>query len=216
MKTDAQLKLDVTSELEWDPAIIPTHIGVAVNEGVVTLTGHIGTYAEKASVERALKRVAGVKAYALELDVKLAPDHRRSDTEIAQAAQAALKWQAAVPDDKIQVKVEKGWITLSGEVPWDYQRVAATKAVRSLIGVVGVSNDIVLKDQPVSSNVADRIREALVRHAEREAKDVRVEVSGRQVTLRGTVDSWEDRVVAQGAAFSAPGVASVVNELRLG
>jgi len=163
MKTDAQLKLDVASELAWDPAIDSNHVGVAVNEGVVTLTGHIETYAEQAVVERALERVAEVKAYALELEVRLAPDHRRSDAEIAQAAESALKWHALVPDDSMQVMVKKGRITLMGEVPWDHQRTAAMKAVRSLIGVVGVDNDIVLKHRPTPSNVDDRIRKALVR-----------------------------------------------------
>lgn len=215
MKTDAQLKQDIVAELDWDPSVRPEHIGVAVSNGVVTLTGHIETHAEKTAVERAVKRVAGVKAYALELDVRLASDHRRSDTEIAQIAQSALKWDARVPADDIQIKVEKGWITLSGEVQWDYQRVAAAKAVRSLMGVVGVSNDITLKPRTVPANLPERIRDALVRHAEREARDIQIDVDGNQVTLRGTVDSWEDRVVAQGAAFSAPGVTRVVNELQL-
>lgn len=216
MKTDAQLKQDVTAELAWDPAINATQIGVAVDQGVVTLTGHLPTYAEKQAVEHALKRVSGVKAFALELDVKLSPEHRRSDTEIAQAAESALKWHALVPDDLIQLKVEKGWVTLSGEVPWDYQRVAAEKSVRALTGVMGVTNAITLTSRPATAHVADRIREALVRHAQREARDIQIEVSGGQVTLRGTVDSWDDRKVAQGAAFSAPGVTHLINDLRIG
>ena len=215
MKTDSQLKKDVTAELEWDPSIDPTHVGVAVADGVVTLTGHLSTFAEKYAIERAVQRVQGVKAIAVELDVKLEPGHRRSDTDIAVAVESALQWHALVPAERIQAQVEKGWVTLKGEVEWDYQRRNAEKATRNLMGVMGVSNAITLKPAVTPAKVADRIREAMARHAEREAKHIEVMVSGSAVTLRGAVDSWAERNAAFGAAWSAPGVLSVVNEIKV-
>jgi osmotically-inducible protein OsmY len=215
MKTDAQLKRDVTAELEWEPSINASHVGVAVNDGVVTLTGHLDTFAEKYAIERAVQRVAGVKAIAVELDVKLDPGHKRSDSEIAAAAETALKWHSLVPAERIQVKVEKGWVTLKGEVDWNYQRESAEKVVRPLTGVVGVSNAITLKVTTTPANVATRIGDALARHAEHEAKHIEVIVNGSVVTLRGHVDSWAERTAAYGAAWSAPGVLSVVNEIKV-
>ena len=215
MKTDAQLKADVSAELEWEPSINASHVGVAVDNGVVTLTGHLDTFAEKFAVERAVQRVQGVRAIALELDVKLEPGRKRSDSEIAAAAESALKWHSLVPEEKIQVKVEKGWVTLKGEVDWDYQRRSADQAVHPLTGVVGVSNTITLKSRTTPTNVANRIREALARHAEREAKHIELIVNGSAVTLRGNVDSWAERGAAYGAAWSAPGVLSVVNEIKV-
>lgn len=215
MKTDAQLKKDVTAELEWDPSINASRVGVAAADGVVTLTGHLNTFAEKHAIERAVQRVQGVKAIALELDVKLEPGHKRSDSEIAAAVESALLWHALVPAERIQVKVEKGWVTLKGEVDWEYQRQNAEKSVRPLTGVVGISNTITLKPSVTPAKVADRIRDAMARHAEREAKHIEVMVSGSAVTLRGTVDSWAERNAAFGAAWSAPGVLSVVNEIRV-
>ena len=215
MKTDAQLKADVSAELEWEPSINASHVGVAVDNGVVTLTGHLDTFAEKFAVERAVQRVQGVRAIALELDVKLEPGRKRSDSEIAAAAESALKWHSLVPEEKIQVKVEKGWVTLKGEVDWDYQRRSADQAVHPLTGVVGVSNTITLKSRTTPTNVANRIREALARHAEREAKHIEVIVNGSAVTLRGNVDSWAERGAAYGAAWSAPGVLSVVNAIKV-
>jgi osmotically-inducible protein OsmY len=215
MKTDVQLKKDVIAELEWDPAINASQVGVGVKDGVVTLTGHLDTYAEKYAIERAVQRVHGVKAMAVEVDVKLDPRHKRSDSEIAEAAEMAFKWHTLVPADRIQVKVEKGWVTLKGEVDWEYQRQSAEKAVRPLTGVVGVSNAISLKPGTTPANVSTRIRDALARHAEHQAKHIEVTVNGAVVTLHGTVDSWTERAAASSAAWSAPGVASVVNELKV-
>ncbi len=215
MKTDAQLKKDVIAELDWEPAVNASHVGVAVTDGVVTLTGHLDTFAEKHAIERAVQRVAGVKAIAVEVDVKLDPGHKRSDSEIAAAAESALKWHSFVPADRIQLRVEKGWVTLSGEVDWNYQRMSAEKAVRPLTGVVGVSNAITLKASTTPANVAGRIRDALTRHAQHEAKHIEVIVNGSVVTLRGNVDSWPERAAAYGAAWSAPGVLSVVNEIKV-
>jgi osmotically-inducible protein OsmY len=215
MKTDEQLKKDVTAELEWDPSLNASHVGVAVKNGVVTLSGHLDTYTEKAAIERAVSRVEGVKAIAVEVDVKLDPRHKRSDTEIATAAESALMWHPQVPADRIQVKVEKGWITLKGEVDWDYQRRKAENAVRSLIGVMGVVNNISIKSSVTPANVLSRIRDAFTRHAEREAKDIEAIVKGSTVTLRGTVDSWPERTAAFGAAWAAPGISEVINEIKV-
>jgi osmotically-inducible protein OsmY len=213
MKTDAQLKADVARELDWDPAINAAQVGVAVKDGVVTLTGHMDTYAEKFAAERATKRVNGVRAVAVEMDVKLAPHHERNDTEIAQAIESALKWHALIPAERIQVKVEKGWVSLSGEVDWEYQREAVQKTVRPLTGVLGVFNDIKLKPRVAPGNVSKLIQEALTRHAEREAKHIQVSVSGSTVTLSGNVDTWAERAAADGAAWSAPGIGQVINRL---
>lgn len=215
MKTDAQLKDDVSTELDWDPSIHASQVGVAVKNGVVTLSGHLDTYQEKYAIEKAVGRIEGVKAIAVELDVKLDSGHKRSDTEIATAAEAALKWHSQIPEEKIQVRVEKGWITLKGEVDWDYQRKNAEKAVRPLVGVVGVTNGITLKEAVAPADVAGSIRNAFVRHAEREAKKVEVSVRGATVTLRGTVDSLAERAAAVGAAWAAPGISNVVNEIDI-
>lgn len=215
MKTDADLKRDIEDELEWDPAVRAAAIGVAVKDGVATLTGHIETYAEKHAAEKAVRRVAGVKAIALELDVRLSPEHRRSDTDIALAAEQSLKWNTLVPD-KIRLTVEKGWITLRGEVEWDFQRRSAENAVRSLTGVVGISNQVTLKPAPVKAeDLQTRIADALKRQVEREIDNIEIRVDGSTVTLRGHVNSWHERDAAGGAAWSAPGVLVVVNELRV-
>lgn len=216
MKTDAQLKADISNELQWDPAVDATHIGVAVKDGVVTLTGHLDTYAEKFAVERAVQRVEGVRALAIELDVKLAPGHRRSDSEIAEAIEHTLRWNVAIPHERIRIQVEKGWVSLAGDVDWEFQRRSAERAVRQLTGVVGVSNGIAIKAAMAQGDVSTRIRQALSRHAERQARHIEVSISGSTVTLRGHVDSWPEREAAQGAAWSAPGVSLVVNELRVG
>jgi osmotically-inducible protein OsmY len=215
MKTDEQLKKDVVAELDWEPSVKATHVGVAVSGGVVTLTGHLDTFAEKHALERAVQRVQGVKGIAVEVDVKLDPTHHRSDTDIAAAAESAFQWHALVPHDRIQVMVEKGWVTLRGQVNWDYQRREAEKAVRSLTGVVGVSNAITLTPGVVQTDVATRIHDALVRHAEDEAKGIEIRVSGAAVTLRGKVASWRESSAASTAAWSAHGVTSVLNELKV-
>lgn len=216
MKTDAHLKADVTEELAWDPAVNATGIGVAVKDGVVTLTGHLDSYAEKHAVERAVHRVAGVRGIALELDVKLAPEHKRSDSEIAQAAATALQLNSLVPDEKIQVQVENGRVILTGEVDWGYQLASAEQCVRPLAGVRGLSNRITIKSLASSKDVGAQITAALTRQAAREAKHITVEVEGSVVTLWGKVHSLAEREAAVGAAFSARGVSRVVDKLEVG
>lgn len=214
-KSDSQLKKDVESELEWDAVVKANNIGVATKDGVVTLTGHLDSYAEKYAAERAVQRVQGVKGLAVELDVRLGANAKRTDADLASAAESALRWHALVPEDRVKVMVEKGWVTLSGEVDWEYQRNYAMKAVRPLTGVLGVTNSMSVKPLVTPANIKNRIQGALERQADREAKNIEVVVSGHAVTLKGQVHSWAERTAAQGAAWSAPGITSVVNELRV-
>lgn len=215
MKTDAQLKKDVETELEWDHSINANRVGVMVENGVVTLTGHLGTFAEKAAAERAAKRVAGVRGVAMELGVKLEPHHQISDSEIAAAIQTAFKWHALIPDDRIHFTVEKGWVTLTGMVDWEHQRHNAEVAVAPLTGVVGVINKIHLRERQAPDYVAHRIQDALARYADDEAKRIEVRVDGGTATLRGTVNSWAERDIVQNAAWSAPGIQRVFSELKV-
>lgn len=213
MKTDTQLRNDIQAELNWAPDVKTSDIGVIVKDGVVTLTGHLASHAEKYAVERAVQRVHGVKALAIELTVKLPFDNQRTDADIALAAERALAWNVLVPDDKIRPMVEEGWLTLNGEVEWDYQRSAAENAVRDLMGVTGVSNLVKVKPKVSPADVEKKIHEALSRQADREARQLAIAVDGSQVTLRGTVHSWTERDAVQGAAWATPGVSMVVNDL---
>lgn len=215
MKTDVQLKADVTAELAWDPAINATNIGVMVKDGVVTLSGHLDTFAEKHAAERAAQRVAGVRGIALELDVKLSAEHKRSDSEIAQAAASALLWNSRVPDDSIKVEVEDGWVTLTGEVDWGYQLAAAEHCVRPLTGVRGLSSSITIKPRANSKDISAQISAALMRQAAREARHIGIEVEGGIVTLRGKVHSLAEHDAAVGIAFNAHGVSRVIDKLEV-
>jgi osmotically-inducible protein OsmY len=215
MKTDIQLKDDVTAELAWDPAINAAHIGVMVKDGVVTLAGHLDTFAEKYAVERAARRVAGVRGIALDLEVKLAPNHQRSDSEIAEAAIAALRLHSLIPEGQVKVEVEDGWVTLTGEVDWGYQFASAEQCVRPLKGVRALNNRITIKARASSTNIAAQIAAALKRHAEREANHIGIEVDGGVVTLEGKVNSLAEHDAAMGAAFSTHGVSRVVDHLRI-
>lgn len=214
-KTDSALKADVVNELVWDPSIRETAIGVGIKDGVVTLTGHLDTYAEKDAAMRAVRRVSGVKAIAVEIDVKLSPSHQRSDTDIAKSIELVLQWSTSIPPDSVRVTVDHGWVTLQGEVDWNYQRLNAESVIRPLMGVVGISNDLKLKPRARAADLSRRIEDALRRQALREAQQIHIAVSGDTVTLTGKVHSWHERQAAQGVAWSAPGVRSVVNELQI-
>jgi len=215
MKTDSDIKKDVLSELLWDPLVSDTKVGVTVNEGVVTLTGHLDTYAEKVAAKRAAERVSGVKAIAVEIDVVPVGAHQRSDTEIALAVEHALSWNTSVPQDRVKVTVEKGWVTLTGDLDWNFQRRAVERMVRPLKGVVGITDNIKLKTLPVPLKLRERIQDALTRQAMREARRIDVIVEGSEVTLRGQVHSWAEKNAAEGASWSAPGVVSVNNQLTV-
>lgn len=215
MKTDSELKKDVLTELLWDPLVPEARVGVAVSDGVVTLTGHLDTYAEKVAAKRAAERVAGVQAIAVELDVIPAGVHQRSDTEIAAAVEHALSWNTSVPQGRVRVTVEKGWVTLSGELDWNFQRRAVERMIRPLKGVAGIIDNIQLKALPMPENLSNRIQDALTRQAVREARRIEISVDGSVVTLRGNVHSWAERTAAEGATWSAPGVSRVNNQLTI-
>ncbi|MDP9927984.1 BON domain-containing protein [Variovorax paradoxus] len=215
MKSDTQLRADIQAELEWDPAVASAGVGVIVDHGVVTLTGHVGSYAEKLAAERAALRVRGVKALAVEISVKLAAGYERTDADIAQAAEHALAWNVQVPRDAVKPMVEGGSVTLTGEVEWDYQRQAAESTVRNLLGITGITNLVKIKLQTCSADVERQVQDALIRVFRGEPRQIAVDVAGSQIVLRGKVRSWAELEAAYGAVWSAPGVVSVVNELTV-
>ena len=214
--TDIELRKDVLDELEWDPSIDARTIGVAVEDGIIALTGHVPTYADKTTAERIVKRVHGVIGVANDVDVKLPIAAERDDIDITRSAVNALEWNVSVPEDTVQVTVSHGWVTLDGKVEWYYQKRAAEDAVRVLAGVRGVSNNIAVATKtPKVEDVKGKIEAALKRNAELDAKKIVVQASDGKVTLTGTVRSWVEREDAVSAAWSAPGVTNVVDQIRI-
>jgi osmotically-inducible protein OsmY len=213
---DSVLRQDIIDELEFEPSIDAADIGVAVENGVATLTGHVPTYAQKATIEDVVRRVAGVKGIAQEIEVRPFGANQTADDEIAKRALYMINWNTAVPKNAVQVKVQKGWVTLTGNVEWHYQKIAAGNAVRGLAGVSGVSNIIDLKPRVSVSDVKKRIQDALKRNAEVEAKGIRIDVLDGIVTLEGRVKAWPERDAAERAAWSAPGVKAVVDRITVG
>ncbi len=215
MKTDAQLQQDVMAELKWEPAVHAEQIGVEVKNGVVTLAGEVGSYAEKWHAERAAQRVGGVRALAVEMQVTLSEFGRRSDGDIAASATNILGWTGSLPEGAVKVLVEGGWLTLSGDVEWQYQRQDAADSVRYLLGVTGVSNQIAIKPTLSAGVVKSDIEAALKRRAGADAKTIAVEVQGSDVTLSGTVHSWAERDLATRSAWGSAGVRNVVDNMNL-
>jgi len=215
MKTDSELKQDVLDELKWEASVNEPGIGVAVKDGIVSLSGVVNTYAEKMAAEKAAKRVLGVKAVVENVEVKISGDNKRTDVEIAQVALNNLKWDTMVPKKDIFVKVENGWITLEGKVDWNYQKEAAKNAVQYLFGVRGVSNLIEIKTPIQSDLVKESIKKTFERNAIIDAEKINVRVEGHKVFLTGTVQSWDEQKQANEAAWSAPGVWQVENNLEI-
>lgn len=216
MKSDAQLKQDVCEELEWDPEIRAEGIGVQVNDGVVSLSGQLDSFAAKHAVEEAVQRVPGVRAVAVELDVRMSPEEQRSDADIARGIENALQWSIAIPSDAIKVMVEQGAVTLTGEVDHGYQRAAAANMVRRVRGVANVVNGISVRPTVVPADLAQRITNALSRQAIADAAHLRIAVDGSTVTLSGTLRNWAEIRAARETAWSAPGVTQVVDRMMVG
>lgn len=214
MKTDIELQKDVIDELRWDPSLKEKEIAVSAKDGVVTLTGAVPSYPEKWAAERAAERVFGVKAVANDIEVKLPGDRTRPDSELAHKVVDALEWDIQVPDETIKATVTNGWVTLEGEVAWAFQRDAALRAVRNIVGVRGVTSKLALVPPRVSAyDVTVKIKDALRRRAERDAEAIIVETKDNVVTLKGKVPTFAERRAAEGAAWAAPGVKDVHDEI---
>ncbi|MEH2207432.1 MAG: BON domain-containing protein [Nostoc sp.] len=214
-RTDEEIQKDVLNELKWNPRVQSTEIGVAVKDGIVTLTGWVNSYTKKWAAEEIAHRVRGVLAVANDIEVRLPSFAERTDADIAAAAVRALEWDADLSIDKLDVTVSKGWVTLKGEVEWQYQKIDAERVVHRLSGVKGVTNLITVKPRVTPSELKQKIEQALLRSAETDAQRITVEVEGSKVILKGTVRSWAERQEAERSAWSAPGITSVENWITI-
>jgi osmotically-inducible protein OsmY len=215
MISDHQLRQDVLDELEFEPSVNADHIGVAANAGIITLTGFVSNYGEKLAAERAARRVKGVMAIAEEIEVRLPTDRRLADDEIAGRAVNILKWRVGLPASRIGVKVEKGIVTLTGDVDWRYQKSEAEAAVHNLSGVAGVANLIRISSPVAVTEVREKIQKALQRNADLDASRITVQTDGGKVVLGGKVHAWYERDIAERAAWSAPGVTDVQDHIQV-
>jgi len=214
-RTDEEIQRDVLNELKFEPRVQPNEVGVVVKDGVVTLTGWVDSYAKKWAAEEAAHRVRGVLAVANDIEVRLPTSAERTDPDIAAAAVRALEWDATIPVDKLDITVSKGWVTLRGQVEWQYQKQDAERVVRRLQGVRGVSNLIVVRPRLSPTELKEKIEQALVRTAELDAQGIQVRVEGSKVILEGKVRSWAERDEAERTAWSAPGVTAVENRIQI-
>lgn len=214
--SDSSLRQNILDELEFEPSIDANDIGVAVEDGIVTLSGHVQNYSQKQAAERIVARVKGVRGIAEELEVRYPGGSGVADDEIARRVLDTLKWSTRVPDGKVQVTVQKGWVTLTGSLDWNYQKVGAANAIEDLKGVTGVTNKITIKPQVTSVDVRTRIEEALKRSAEVEAGDIKIDVAADKVTLKGRVKTWSERWLVEDTAWATPGVTHVSDELIVG
>jgi osmotically-inducible protein OsmY len=215
MKTDAQLQYDLTEALNWEPSLNPTHIDVAIRDGVVTLTGFVTSLTEQWTTEHVVKSVSGVKGVADDLEVRMPTENERTDSDLARAAVTALEWNTSVPHNRITVTVRNGWLTLDGTVNWPYQKATAEAAVRPLMGVKGVTNTLVVQPQVAATDISAKIAEAFKRNAALEAQKIWVETVGNRVMLRGNLHSWLERAEAERIATAAPGVIEVENHISV-
>jgi osmotically-inducible protein OsmY len=215
MKTDSQIQKDVIAQLNWEPILNASEIGVGVKEGIVTLSGIVDTYTKKMAAEKAAKKVSGVRAVALDIQVGISPAFRKTDSEIAETVLNALRLHTAVQEDRIRIKIEDGYVTLEGEVEWDYQRKAAGNAIENLPCVRHVINYISVKPKAMASDIEKKISAAFHRSATIDADEITVETVGSKVILKGTVRSMTEKEDAEEAAWDAPGVSIVENRLDI-
>jgi len=215
MKTDAQIQRDVMEELKWDPTLNASEIGVAVKDGVVTLSGYVENYSEKRAAENAALRISGVKAVAEDITVKVVARDKKNDTDIALAIINSLKWNSAIQEDKIKITVEDGWVVMDGEVEWNYQKDIIRNTIENIYGVKGITNLVTISPKINAKDVKKKIKEAFQRSAMVNSENITVETIGNKVILKGTVRSYAEKVDAEKAAWSIPGITIVENELEI-